>query len=275
MKKKQNKESEHMDRRIWDLVIKEEKKLEKGYAEWTDIEKLSFVLENRLPNLFFDTLNVIKKINDTVSDAKNKHREDVTGRREEDIHNLESYGFLTVLETPERFTSYKPYGSEGMDFIKRHQFYYKQTYFVHPEKSIYLAMEHFFERYAFDYLGDVSGYMIVKKDDEVLRDISRHVFWDWTVDVLDSNKFGINLYRDNFNKALSYLEQGKIVDFQEPMSPLHLLLNTEQQRSLSFPFSSNEEKLKVCNEIVKSMDSLPNNYFDLAHVKQYTKYRDL
>lgn len=275
MRKMQNKESEHMDRRIWDLVIKEEKKLEKGYAEWTDIEKLSFVLENRLPNLFFDTLNVIKKINDTVSDAKNKHREDVTGRREEDIHNLKSYGFLTVLETPERFTSYKPYGSERMDFIKRHEFYYKQTYFVHPEKSIYLAMEHFFERYAFDYLGDVSGYMIVKKDDEVLRDISRHVFWDWTVDVLDSNKFGINLYRDNFDKALSYLEQGKIVDFQEPMSPLHLLLNTEQQRSLSFPFSSNEEKLKVCNEIVKSMDSLPNNYFDLAHVKQYAKYRDL
>ena len=272
MRKKVNNQLEHMDRRIWDLLRKEEKKLGRGYAEWTDIEKFSFVLENRIPDLFSDTFQVIKKIDKTVSDVKSRHRENVVGRREEDIQRLESLGFRTVLETPERSTSFKPYDSEGMDFMKRHEFYYKETYFVHPEKSIYLAMEHFFYQYAFDYLGDVSGYMIVKSDEEVLKDISCHVFWDWSVNVLDSKTFGIPLYPYNFNDALAYLEQDKVMDFCEPMSPLNLTLNITEKSNLTWPFSL-DEKLNLCSKIVKSMEGVPDNYFNLTQVKQYSKYR--
>lgn len=272
MRKKVNEKLEPMDRRIWDLLVKEEKKLGRGYAEWTDIEKVSFVLENRISNLFSDTFQVINKINETVSNVKSKHREDVVGRREKDIQRLESLGFRTVLETPERFTSYKPYDSDGTDFMRRQKFYYKETYFVHPRKSIYLAMEHFFCHYAFDYLGDVSGYMIVKKDEDVLKDISRHIFWDWSIDVVDSKTFGIPLYPYNFNDGLAYLEQDKVMDFHEAMTPLYLTLDIAEKKDLHWPFSLSE-KLEFCNKIVKSMEGVPQSYFNLNDVKQYSKYR--
>ena len=113
--------------------------------------------------------------------------------------------------------------------------------------------------------------MIVKSDEEVLKDISRHVFWDWSVDVLDSKTFGIPIYPYNFNEALAYLEQDKVMDFCEPVSPLNLTLNITEKSSLTWPFSL-DEKLKLCSKIVKSMEGVPDNYFNLTQVKQYSKY---
>ena len=56
------------------------------------------------------------------------------------------------------------------------------------------------------------------------------------------------------------------------MSPLNLTLNITEKSNLTWPFSL-DEKLNLCSKIVKSMEGVPDNYFNLTQVKQYSKYR--
>lgn len=193
--------------------------------------------------------------------------------REKDIRCLKELGFIIVYENEEKYTEYgnlcDANGAPLFDAnsLKSEQHiheddsegvYYKDTHFVHPKKSIYISLEHLFYKGGYNIRYDVSGYMTVKKDD-CIKDIYNNTFWDWSIKVLDNNNFGIPIYRNNWQKCIEYLKNGKIVDLNQQLPSYYLTLEIEEHKNNALFIDNRHD---CCQKIIDQMQTKFQKYFN-------------
>lgn len=274
MAKKANSLTPHELRRFYEILKNEEQKLEKSYAKWSIHEKIDFISKVNIAEL--DSL--LKQFETTtdcfvttqLEQLDRKDLSDEGSLRMKDIDRLKELGFVVGYDQEERSTFAPPlYDECGVPlFFSSRQIYYKDIYFIHPEKAIYLGLEHVFVDYKYDMRTSVSGYAeIMRKSCEA--DIKNGTFQDWSIDVLENDILGVPIYSSNFNKILEYLENNQICDFSHPLPAAHLPLEIETQGRFI------NQLQNYCERLISNMPPSYQQYFDNQPYQKKKKYRDI
>ena len=275
--KKQEKQP-NQNPKLYDLIKKEEKIKGKLYKDWTSLDKLNFVLNNRITKLNEIIKSVILELDQEVSNnlkASDENNNVDESLMSKDIKKLQELGLILIKEE-EKHTMYNKFSDPvGCPYISINDkiarsktgIYYKNLYFIHPEKAIYIAIQYIYYRDNYNVRTDVRGYMEVPEK-YCFEDINKHIFWDWSIDILEDGNMGLPIYKDNFSKVLEYLTELKILPFTHPLPAKYLLLEVE-----SYYKSTQSKQQQYCDELISSMEVPVQKYFDNSEESYQKKKR--
>ena len=260
---KQNTNNIQEFQKIYELIKTEEKIKEKKYREWTKYEKLEFIFRNNVNELVSLLNNNIKNLDKAMENQQILPNKTL---REEDITNLIKLGFILAYEQEEKKTDYDNFCDiNGVPIYRKEKTKYalcKDTHFIKTKKSIYISIEHIFNYGGYNTRTDVSGYMIVKQKN-CIEDIKKNIFWDWSIEIINDEDFGIPIYTTNFEESLKYLKEEKVNDFKNFLPAYHLPLKIEEyENGIMYDNYYGDNKRKYVDKLLSMMSEKMHNYFD-------------
>lgn len=183
---------------------------------------------------------------------------------EADKEVLKKLGFIVVYEKEERHTMRTIFSDGiGLPYIRKVEeitngTYYKDIYFIHPEKSICIAMEYILSNGKYNIRTDVTGYMEIKKE-QCIEDIKKDIFPDWAIKILDDQNIGIPIFHSNFEHTFKYLQEDKINNLTHPLPPDKLILEIE---FFNTGIHINRKIEEYCYDLISHMDVPTQRYFN-------------
>ena len=189
------------------LIANEERKKDKKIILWSDEELLDFIISNNVKDYKNEVLKLIKKIRKEIVTVTNiKNKKFTLGN--EYINQLEKKGFVVVYEIPE-ITRNKTINDSGIINYVGEKVCTKGTILLHPEKSIYLVLEHIIYENENEELNHVKGCMVIDKNEcseELKKAANCPIFWGFFIDEIDDNKLMISFHGDTFYYCSSIID---------------------------------------------------------------------